>query len=84
MKVSNTARSVNLVLAGMLAGNEFGTWSAVHPALEDLSPEERIRAEQEVTRRYAAIMTVWMGSTVTSGTLTDLEFTNRRTGSCRA
>ncbi len=27
------ARFVNLLLAGLLAGNEFGTWAAVHPAL---------------------------------------------------
>jgi hypothetical protein len=26
MKISGIVRSVNLVLAGMLAGNEFGTW----------------------------------------------------------
>jgi uncharacterized membrane protein len=61
-----TVRFANLVLAGMLAGNEFGTWAAVHPALERLSPPERIRAEQEVTRRYAAIMPAWMGSAVAS------------------
>ena len=63
---TRTVRFANLVLAGMLAGNEFGTWVAVHPALERLSPPERIRAEQEVTRRYAAIMPAWMGSAVVS------------------
>src|SRR5215212_11272374 len=66
MKVLSIVRSVNLVLAGMLAGNEFGTWAAIHPALGKLDPAERIRAEQEVTRRYAAIMPGWMGSTVVS------------------
>jgi len=59
-------RSVNLVLAGMLAGNEFGTWAAVHPSLGRLDPAERIRAEQEITHRFAAIMPAWMGSTVVS------------------
>lgn len=59
-------RFANLVLAGMLAGNEFGTWAAVHPSLAKLGPEERIRAEQEITRRFAAIMPAWMGSTVVS------------------
>jgi len=59
-------RFANLVLAGTLTGNEFGTWAAVHPALGKLDPAERIRAEQEVTRRYAAIMPGWMGSTVVS------------------
>jgi uncharacterized membrane protein len=64
--LSRIVRFVNLVLAGMLAGNEFGTWAAVHPSLGKLGPAERIRAEQEVTRRYAAIMPAWMGSTVIS------------------
>ena len=59
-------RFANLVLAGMLAGNEFGTWAGVHPSLGKLGPEERIRAEQEITRRFAAIMPAWMGSTVVS------------------
>ena len=27
------ARFVNLVLAGLLAGNEFGSWVALHPLL---------------------------------------------------
>src|SRR5918998_2214065 len=49
------ARFVNLVLAGLLAGNELGTKAAVHPVLERLGTPERIRAEQEVTRRYAAL-----------------------------
>jgi hypothetical protein len=59
-------RFANVVLAGMLAGNEFGTWVAVHPSLGELSPPERIRAEQELTRRFGEIMPVWMGSTVVS------------------
>ncbi len=66
MKVSGIVRYVNLVLAGMLAGNEFGTWAAVHPSLGKLGPAERIRAEQEITSRFAAIMPAWMGSTVVS------------------
>jgi len=66
MKVLGITRSVNLLLAGLLAGNEFGTWAAVHPSLGKLGPAERIRAEQQITRRYAAIMPAWMGSTVIS------------------
>ena len=75
-----TVRFVNLVLAGMLAGNEFGTWAVVHPSLEKLSLPERIRAEQEVTRRFAAIMPAWMGSTVVSCVLA-LLFSRGSTGS---
>jgi hypothetical protein len=63
MKASKIVRFVNLLLAGTLTGNEFGTLAAVHPALEELSPPERIRAEQEVTRRFGTIMPFWMGST---------------------
>ena len=54
------ARFVNLVLAGLLARNELGTKMAIHPSLERLGTRERIRAEQEVTRRCAAIMPFWM------------------------
>lgn len=61
-----TIRSVNLLLAGMLAGNELGTWAAVHPALEELNPAERLRAEQALTRRFGAIMPAWMGSALAS------------------
>ena len=64
--ISKALRFVNLVLAGLLAGNEFGTKVALHPALEELSTPERIRAEQAVTRRYGAIMPFWMSSTVAS------------------
>jgi hypothetical protein len=46
--IYRTVRLVNLVLAGMLAGNEFGTWAAVHPSLAKLGQSERIRAEQEL------------------------------------
>jgi uncharacterized membrane protein len=60
------ARFVNLLLAALLAGNEFGTLVAVHPALAKLGTPERIRAEQEVTRRYAKIMPFWMLSVITS------------------
>ena len=66
MKASKILRFANLVLAGTLTGNEFGTLAAVHPALEELGPPERIRAEQEVTRRFGKIMPFWMGSTVVS------------------
>ena len=61
-----TVRSVNLLLAGTLAGNEFGTWAAVHPTLEELSPAERLRAEQVLTRRFGVIMPAWMGAALAS------------------
>ena len=64
-----TVRLVNLLLAGTLTGNEFGTWAAVHPAVERLSPPERLRAEQELTRRFGAIMPTWMGAALASSFL---------------
>jgi len=69
MKASKIVRFANLTLAGTLTGNEFGTLAAVHPALEELSLAERMRAEQKVTRRFGAIMPFWMGSPVVSGVM---------------
>lgn len=59
-------RLVNLVLTGMLTGNEFGSWVAVHPALSSLPPHAHLQAEQAVTRRYGRIMPVFMTATVAS------------------
>ena len=61
-----TVRLLNLLLAGMLAGSELGTWAAVPPSLEGLSPPGRLWGEQELTRRFGAIMPVWMGSALAS------------------
>ncbi len=60
------ARFMNLVLVGMLTGNEFGSWVTVHPALSDLSPEHHVQAEQAVTRRYGKVMPLFMTSTLAS------------------
>ena len=65
--LSKAVRLGNLLLAGMLAGNELGTWVAVHPALGELGPAERLRAEQALTRRFGAVMPAWMGSALASG-----------------
>lgn len=60
------ARVVNLVLAGMLTGNEFGSRVTAHPALHDLPLDAHIRAEQALTRRYGRIMPAFMSSTIAS------------------
>jgi uncharacterized membrane protein len=60
------ARFVNLVLAGMLTGNEFGSWVTVHPALSGLPPQAHMQGEQAVTRRYGRIMPVFMTATIAS------------------
>ena len=60
------ARLVHLLLVGMLTGNEFGSWVAIHPALSNLSARTHIEAEQAVYRRYGTIMPFLMASTVGS------------------
>ena len=56
------ARFANLLLPALLAGNEFGTWAAVHRSLWTMPTPEHIRAEQALTRRYKKIMPFWMSS----------------------
>jgi uncharacterized membrane protein len=60
------ARLVHLILAGMLTGNEFGSWAAIHPALSTLPARAHIEAEQAIYRRYGAIMPLFMASTIVS------------------
>ena len=57
----------NVCLAGVLTGNEWGGWVAVHPALDKLPASSRLQAEQAVYRRYGRIMPFLMSSTVASG-----------------
>lgn len=64
--MSRTVRFVNLLLAALLAGNEFGTWAAVHRALWSMPTPEHIKAEQALTRRFASIMPFWMVSVLVS------------------
>ena len=67
MKLSlKVARLVNLVLVGMLTGNEFGTFAAIYPALDRISPVARLEAEQGVYRRMSGIMPFYMLSTLVS------------------
>ncbi len=53
-------RFANLFLTGVLTGNEFGTWAALHPALGELPHQAHVRAEQAVTRRYGKMMPALM------------------------
>jgi uncharacterized membrane protein len=57
---------VNLVLVGMLTGNEFGSWVTVHPALDGLPLSTHVRAEQAITQRYGRIMPFFMSATLAS------------------
>ena len=60
------ARLLNLLLAGVLVGNEFGSWAAVHPALGTLPPAAQVRAEQAITRRYGQMMPFLMVAAIVS------------------
>lgn len=50
------ARLVNLVLAGMLTGNEFATLAGIYPALDRITPMAQMEALQGVYRRMGGIM----------------------------
>lgn len=60
------ARLANLLLAGMLTGNEFGTLAGIYPALDRISPMSRLEALQGVYRRMGAFMPPYMLSTLAS------------------
>ena len=60
------ARLANLVLAGMLTGNEFGTLAGIYPALDRISPMARLEASQGIYRRMSGIMPFYMISTLAS------------------
>ena len=59
-------RLVNVMLTGMITGHEFAGLVGVYPALGELPPLERLRAEQEVYRRYGKIMPFYMSSAIAS------------------
>jgi uncharacterized membrane protein len=54
------AQFVNLFITGVLTGNEFGSWAALHPALRELPHQAHVRSEQAVTRRYGKMMPALM------------------------
>ncbi len=60
------AQVVNLLLTGVLTGNEFGSWAALHPALRELPHRAHVRSEQAVTRRYGKIMPALMTGALVS------------------
>lgn len=60
------ARLVNLVLVGMLTGNEFGSFAGIYPALGRISPLARLEAEQAIYRRLGGIMPFYIALTLGS------------------
>ncbi len=60
------ARFINLLLTGVLTGNEFGSWAGLHPALHELPQQVHVRSEQAVTRRYGKMMPALMTGALVS------------------
>ena len=60
------ARFVNLMLASVLVGNEFGGWVGTHPALKTLPLPAQVAAERAVTRRYGGLMPFVMTAAIAS------------------
>ena len=64
--ISKAARFANLVLAGILTGNEFGGFVGFHPALYRLPTDAHASAEQAITERFGKIMPLFMTATIVS------------------
>ena len=59
-------RFLNLLLAGVLTGNEFGGFVGFHPALYELPTEAHARAERAITSRFGKLMPPFMTSAIVS------------------
>ncbi len=69
MTLLEAAQALNLFLTSLLVGNEVGTWSVVHPALDTLPFEANVPAERAIVRRYGQLMPILMPLTIASGIL---------------
>ena len=54
--VLKATRFLNLLLTGVLTGNEFGGFVGFHPALYELPTEAHASAERAITGRFGKIM----------------------------
>jgi hypothetical protein len=59
-------RFLNLLLTGVLTGNEFGGFVGFHPALYELPTEAHARAERAITSRFGKVMPPFMTATIVS------------------
>ena len=62
--VLRTTRFLNLLLAGVLTGNEFGGFVGFHPALYELPTEAHARAERAITSRFGKLMPPFMTTAI--------------------
>jgi uncharacterized membrane protein len=63
----DVAHFANLILAGVLLGNELATLAVVHPAMRTLTVPAQVAAEQSLTRRFGVMMPFLMSATLASG-----------------
>jgi hypothetical protein len=61
-----TTRFLNLLMTGVLTGNEFGGLVGFHPALYELPTEAHARAEMAITSRFGKIMPPFMTAAILS------------------
>src|SRR3712207_983627 len=64
--IFKAARFANLILTGVLTGNEFGGFVGFHPTLYRLPTDAHASAEQEITARFGKIMPPFMTATIFS------------------
>ena len=64
--VLKMARFINLLLTGVLTGNEFGGFVGFHPALYELPTEVHARAERAITSRFGKLMPPFMTAAILS------------------
>ena len=64
--VLKATRFLNLLLTGVLTGNEFGGFVGFHPALYALPTEAHARAERAITGRFGKIMPTFMTAAILS------------------
>jgi uncharacterized membrane protein len=64
--VLKATRFLNLLLTGVLTGNEFGGFVGFHPALYELPTEAHARAERAITGRFGKVMPPFMTAAILS------------------
>lgn len=73
-----TSQVVQLVLAGLLTGNELCTWAFVHPSADRLGRDAEVLFEQAMTRRMLVPMGGLMTATLAAGVWAAREASARR------
>ena len=64
--VLKATRFLNLLLTGVLTGNEFGGFVGFHPALYELPTEAHASAERAITGRFGKVMPPFMTAAILS------------------